>query len=503
MTSRRHFRDVAARGGLILCVTSGAVLAGQALSPEEQARRWYASGLRFIQEGKPAEGLKDLQKIADAYPTTTVADNALLEIARYHFEGAGDLAAAEGALNTLLQRYPQADATPFGLVMAGRLILARGHGPAELESAIANFERVRTLFPRSDGVPLALFYIGETERERRRLPEALRAYTQVATDYPRSPWSARSQLGAAFCLVQMGRPVDALEGLQRLRLRFPDAPQAVQARAWNSILYRLYVRVPAEPPYVVGARTLAGGDGKLDTVQGLTTHDLDQVTVLLRSAALRFDASGKIVWRTSLADGRAVSTDRQDQPVITTNRSLVTAGGVLSLGTPKPDGSLKMLDDLRAAVVGPTGQYLVADRSSRAILRFQPDGRHIGTFASFDAERLAINGVGDLAALDRGNKTVAIFDRDGQAIGRIPTRGQGYELRNPVDLAWDPLAHLYLLDRDTGTVHVFGSDSKPRAQFMVAERLPGSFRRGTAIGVDEAGRLYIYDQRAQHVRVYE
>jgi TolA-binding protein len=51
-------------------------------TPEEFARRQYESGLEFLRSGKTSEALKDFQAVLDGYPNTSVADDAMLAVAR-------------------------------------------------------------------------------------------------------------------------------------------------------------------------------------------------------------------------------------------------------------------------------------------------------------------------------------------------------------------------------------------------------------------------------------
>src|SRR5687767_4003124 len=48
---------------------------------EEFARRQYETGLAFMRDGRYQEALKDFQAVADNYPSSAVADQALLQIA--------------------------------------------------------------------------------------------------------------------------------------------------------------------------------------------------------------------------------------------------------------------------------------------------------------------------------------------------------------------------------------------------------------------------------------
>src|SRR5437667_6398570 len=170
----------------IVCLGAGLVLRAGAQQPsaanEEFARRQYDSGLAFLQNHRYAEALKDLQAIVDSFGTTTVADNALLQIAQYQLEVARDVAATQTAIDKLLKDYPDTDSAPMAHVLSGRLAIFKGRSPSDVDAALASFERVPRLFPGSEGVAAAGYYAGETLRIVRRIDEALERYRRVRLD---------------------------------------------------------------------------------------------------------------------------------------------------------------------------------------------------------------------------------------------------------------------------------------------------------------------------------
>jgi sugar lactone lactonase YvrE len=157
---------------------------------------------------------------------------------------------------------------------------------------------------------------------------------------------------------------------------------------------------------------------------------------------------------------------------------------------------------MHAAVGLSTGDVLVSDGDTRSVLQFSDAGKYIGEFSKTDASRLVVNQLDHVAMLDREARSVAIIDRDRRPLQHIGPRGQGYEFKNPVDIAFDAFGHLYVLDRGSFTVWVFTPDGKLRTQFTLAEKAPGAFARARALTVDSAGRLFIFDERAEAVRVY-
>jgi hypothetical protein len=103
----------------------------------------------------------------------------------------------------------------------------------------------------------------------------------------------------------------------------------------------------------------------------------------------------------------------------------------------------------------------------------------------------------DIAIVDRESKAITIFDRDGATLARIPARGTSYQLNNPIDLAFDPLGHLFVLDRSRTSIFVFG----PGQQLLAT--IPTAGREPRALTIDSAGRLYVFDEGVQAIQVYQ
>lgn len=487
---------------LACVVVSVAILRAQ--QPEELARRHYDLGIGFMQSQKYAEALKDFQMVVDSYPTSSVAGDALVQIAQYQLEIARDIAAAQGATDTILKKYSSSPAAAVAYVLSGRIALERGRSAAEVDTALASFERVPGLFPGSDVIPQAIYYSGEALRLARRYDEALERYRDVAVRYPASIWTGRAMLRAASCLVQRGQAAAAMEGLQRVRAQFPGTPEAALAINLNTTLYRLYIRPPAQPAYSFSGRMLGGATDRFKDVAGVMIDPRDNVLLAHGNGIAVFDAKGGLVRSLRAENPTAIAFRPQVGPVMVRKDTLITEGGQTTvLGIMQTDGKLKSVDEIPAAISTSKGEWLVSDKKSRAILVFSDAGKFVRQFTAALAGRLALDAVDDVAALDVDGKQVSIFDRDGKALGRITPRGTGYELDSPVDVAFDALGHLYVLERNKGAVYVFNPQWKFVTGFTMPERTPGAFQKAVAFALDSAARLYIFDDRSQHVQVFQ
>jgi TolA-binding protein len=478
-----------------------------AQSGEDLPRRQYESGLSFLKGQRYTEALKDFQAIIDSFPKSQVADNALLQTAIYHLDVANDLGATQAAVDQLLKVYPDTDSAPMAHVLGGRVSMARGRSPAEVDAAVASFERVERLFPGNDAVPAAGYYAGEALRLVRRYEDALDRYRRVSASYPNSPWAARANLAAGFCLVQTDRAAAALPEVQRVRQIMPQSAEATAAIGINSILYRLHVRAPASPAFVFSGRYIGDERANFDDVIGVRIDPMSRVLLGHKKGISVFDAKGTLASTVTAAEPTTFFVDEANRVVFARQGALHVERGASTTLTvpqeaPKPP---KPLEEIPSAVGLSTGHRIVIDKNGKNVIRYSADGRYLGPFASaINTERLAANALDDVALIDRDAKTIQIFDRDGKPLSRIANKGTNYQFDEPVDLAYDRLGYLYVLDRGKGgAVYVFGPRNRLITSFTIAEKAPGAFSRARALGLDSTGRLHIFDERAKRILVYQ
>ncbi|MGC4083186.1 MAG: protein kinase [Vicinamibacterales bacterium] len=173
---------------VIALVAALGVSAGAQQNNEEFARRQFDSGMSFLQNHRYTEALKDLQAVIDSFASSSVADNALLQIAQYQLETAHDLEAAQGAVDRLLKDYPDTDSAPMAHVLAGRIAMTRGgrlpistpRSQASSASRVCSPATMRS--PRPDSSP-----------EKRSAPSGVMPTRSSAIDASR--WNTRSRSG--------------------------------------------------------------------------------------------------------------------------------------------------------------------------------------------------------------------------------------------------------------------------------------------------------------------
>ena len=480
---------------------------GIAQSNEDLPRRQYESGLAFLKGQRYSEALKDFQAIIDSFPRSQVADNALLQVALYQIDIAKDLGAAQSAIDQLLKTYPETDSAPMAYVVGGRIAMAKGRTPSDVDSAVASFERVERLFPGNDAVPAAGYYAGEALRLVRRHEEALVRYRRVTASYPSSPWAARANLGAGYCLAQADRATAALPEVQRVRQMMPASLEAQTALDINSILYRLHIRAPKGPAYAFSGRYLGEERSNFNDVVGLKVDPLNRILLGFNKGIAVFDAKGSLTNTVAAQDPQSFFTDEQNRVVFAREGALNTervASMPITVPPNEPNKPNRPVEEIPSVVMTSTGQRLVVNKKDKTVVRYDSGGRYVGPFmTAINTERLAINVLDDVALIDKESKAVSILDRDGKPLSKILAKGPNYQFDEPVDVAFDRLGYLYVLDRGKASVLVFGPRNRLITTFTIDEKSPGAFTKARALGVDAAGRLYIFDEKAKRIGVYQ
>jgi TolA-binding protein len=479
---------------LILGVSAG----GQ--NPEEFARRQYDSGMTFLQNGRYAEALKDFQVVVDSFSQSAVADDALMQIALYQLDIAHDLTAAQAAADRLLKEYPNSDSAPMAYVIGGRLtIMAKGNTPANIETALASFERVPRLFPGSEAVAGARYWAGNTLRLARRVDEALDRFRRVSMEYPRSIWSARADLSLASTLVTLDRASQAFPRLQRVRQQFPNTPEAATALQYSTILYRLYIRPPAQPAYSFSGRYVGAEGSRFNDVLGVAVDESGRILLGHKQGVTIFDEQGTLVRTIGADDPSAFFVEQRNRVVLVRRDLMVPDGGApVQVSVPQQGRLPRPVEEIPYVITLSNGDRLVSDKSQKTVIRYSPQTKYVATFLpSTNTERMARSELDDVAIYDRDAKVIVVVDRDAKPLGKVPLKGANYAIGDVQDLAYDRLGHLYVLDGDKPSIYVFGP------KFRLVTTVTGTLQRPRAFALDGAGRLQVFDEGARRIQVFQ
>jgi TolA-binding protein len=468
-------------------------------SPDQQARRLLEDGRTYWAQGKLKQALDNFNTIVAGFTNTDSIGPALLEIGRYRLEVDGDAEKARASFEQVAKQYPQSDAAPGAYYNLGLLILSRATTAAEIEDALAQLTRVLRLYPKSDWVPKALYAQGLVHRRAGRYAEAVDVARRVFLEYPSSEAAPAAQYLVGLGLALQGEPRQAMEEFQQVRNRFPESEWAARAIEKITALYRLHGYpkpiFALDPAYSVGVGDLSKDvRALLMTAQG-TLWIVSEKT----KSAVPLDPTGKPGPGVQCEEPRALSLDPRGQTVLAA-RTAVRIGlkDIKSLSIPSDKPVPEPLERINAATVTPGGSILVADDKRNRIYRFNAKLEFQGTFPDprdakeREVTRLFVDGEGGIVALDRGEKTVRVYDETGKLLRTVGPTG----LRRPVDAAVDPFRNTYVADEELGVL-IFS----PQGQLLHTLSSP-EMRRPKALTLDPTGAILVWDDKAEKVLKY-
>ena len=345
------------------------------------------------------------------------------------------------------------------------------------------------------GDPAAtLFKDADATRATGRTDDAIGKYQRVMAEYPASIWAARSALESARSMVGQGNWAPAMRQMEDVYLKFPRTPEAERALERNTILHRLRLR--QGQPLFRYARTAVSGNA-LRRVVDVAVDSAGQVHVATRQSVAVFNESGALV-RTEPTNELRGFALRGDTPTLLFDRSL-RQGTSAVVPILIPDQNRQREADIQAGAIVSDDRLLIADRRTKGIHVVSPMGAYQSRFTALDAVRLAVGPHGEVAAIERETLVMWLIGADGK--GRpLPATGTGYQLSAPIDVAFDPLGHLYIPERDS--VLVFTPAGEFLSVFAPGAAAAGAFRMAVAFHVDAAGRLYIYDEDSERLQVF-
>jgi TolA-binding protein len=445
--------------------------------------RLFRSGERAYATHAYAEALDTWNQLIQQAPTSPFAAHALMNLARHQMEVAKQPDAALALLERIKTEHLKSPWAAEAMLLRGRILASRSHGPLELKEAEAEYNRVVDLFPDHPCVQQARFELGQGFRLLGQWGRALQSYLEAVRLDPASTVARQAQLQAAETLDLMGDTTGCLRMLQALRNRFPQAEESQEA------LWRIKVRVKQrlQKPALRSLGVWPEGRQKwLKTPTLLATgpagelylfqDDLDQAS-LLKDGQLTPAGPPVKSARAMVASGAQVWL---------VTRQGVTREGVVLPGTPAfqaPSG---------AALDG-WGNLWVSDAKAAAVTVLPPDGppRSIPAAGVVGLAPLPTGGV--VMASD-ATRSLMFLDAQGQTRFSVP---YGKDLPAPfkyvVALAADPLGHVAaLVDGDFEGVAVWGPDGALlRSASYKTLGLSGKFR---AIAMDRQGALILADR---------
>jgi outer membrane protein assembly factor BamD (BamD/ComL family) len=485
-----------ARSRLVVALLVAAAPAlAQSSGPEEQARRLLEDGRTYRTEGKAKQALDNFNTIVTGFSGTESVDDALLEIGRYHLEVEGDDAKALQAFEQVAKRFPQSDGAPGAYYYLGRLALTRARTSAELDDALAQFNRVQRLYPTSTWVPQALHAAGLAHRKAGRLADAVESARRVAMEYPTSEAAAGAQFEVGEGLALLGDPRAAMEEFQQVRNRFPRSEWAPRALDRITALYRLHGS--GKPAFALDSAFAAGSGELLKDVRAILMTPAGTLWIASDKvkSVVPVGPDGKLGPSVSAEEVRSLSLAPQGDLVVAAKAAVrMGARDIRTFSIPgdKP-GEVEPVDRIDAAVVTMGGAVLVSDEKRKRVHRYDARYEYKADFPDAkerEVTRMLVDSEGGIVVLDRADRSVRVFDETGKLLRSLGPRS---DMRKPLDVAVDAFQNVYVVDEDAGVLVL-----SPQGQ-LLATVGSQELSKPKALTVDPAGAILVYDEKAQRI----
>jgi len=450
------------------------------------AEKMFRSGERAYAQKAYAEAFETWNQLVKAAQGSDFAAQALLRMARHHWEVDRKPEAALALLERVKAEHLRDGHAAEAMLRRGIILAAQARKPDDLKAPVAEFTRVLELFPTHPAVAEVRFELGTALKDLGQPRKALSHFIEACRQHPSGPTAPKSLIQAAECLDAMGDLDGCLRLLQRVRNQAPGTAEAAEA-GWR-INLRVKHRVFRPTPRSEGPWP----DGR---TKWLKTPTLLATDVTGGLYIYQEDLDGQA---TQLRGGAAVPVG----PKVPGARAMCVApDGAAWLAQPKmglhrgDSGAMVPLP----AVAAPSGMFVdrwgtawLADAKNPQLTFVAPDGT-ARSVPSPALTALAPFRDGAVAASD-ANRTLIFLDAQGQPMKEVPYgKDMPAAFRYVLALATDPTGNLAaLVDGDFDGVVVWGPDGAVlRFATYRALGISGKFR---SLAFDREGGLILADR---------
>lgn len=492
----------AVRKGLKLLVAlllANSPLPAQQDSREAMAEKIYLSGRTLMRDKYFQQAVQDFNSLINSYPSSTYADNALLELGKYYYHIERNKKLAIDRFQQIIDQYQGKDTTAEAYYYKGLALSEEAASEQELQDGLANFLRTVQFYPGSLVVEESLYRAGLVEYQLQHFDQAAEYLERCASEYPAGTAAPAAQLQLARALVLSGKVERGMLELQRLRDLYPSRPEATTALHWISLLWRCYYQMRVDPSGIYKQQQLVQpkGAAALESCGGIA-FDANRNILFSDPKAPRIYVFGEDLKASGSQAGRkpaGVFIDSRGQPFVADGTGVASRERFHPLSWLKGEKrETQPLEEAIDVVRTGFGDFYVLDGSGGRVLHFNSALTFDAVFAptaTGGAESIAMDAQDRLAVLLKDGKKVALYDRRGKLLFTIAASGPGYSFQDPALVRVDAFGHIYVLDRGLRAVHVFDRQGKLLAQCLIT----GS-RSVKQFAVSDAGEIYAWDDKA-------
>ena len=502
-----------ARSLVLLAVALMLVPGATSVAAEDPlARRTFTNADQLMREGKTDQALREFEQVANAYPDSDVADDALYRIGAYYYPAESldklggatpeALGKAKDLFTKITGKYPREQTAPRALLKIGLIALDPRNPGRSLDEAYAAFSGVVNIYPASDVVDKALLGAGYADFLAVRYDKSIGSFIRVAEEYPRGPAAAEARYFMGMALARQREYVRALEELQAGRDMYPDAPVSSRSFDLATRVFKTKIlpELGGKALYALDpgfAPVLDPGGVSRYVALAVDANSVVHLADLERGTLLLIGSDGKLLGNGAPMPGaRSIAIDA-------TGQEIVAAGPRFRVGTgmivPMRRGSdqLVPMEAISGAVgVGSDKVALLeeneillyaGDPASLKLLYRDPEGK--ARLAG-----LVVGAEGKIYTIDRRGRRVLEIGPDG-AIRPIPSP----DLQEPIALAADDIGNLYILDKRARSIIVMTVEGKKLETIVSQPETPREFSDATALAIGPRAEIYVHDAKRRTI----
>lgn len=448
--------------------------------------RLFGSGERAYAAKSFPEALETWKQLLQLAPRSPQAAWALLRMAHHVAAVEHRPEAALSLLDQLRKDHLGSPAAPEGLLLRGKLLAQGARRPQDLREAMAEFNRVADLFPKSPEALVAKTQLGQAFLDQDQPTKALPLFLEPVQADPTDPKAAAGFFGAATALERIGEVHAALLLFQKLRELHPKSPEAQEAQWRTAVLVRHRLqRAPLKSQgtwpqgrsrWLKTPTLLAmGAQGELFIYQ-------DGLDLVSRLAAGHLETSGP-----SGKNAKALVLGSGGPPPLL----------IPKIGVVHADGTTLALPNL----VQPSGGFLdrwgtlwIGDAKSPSLTLVSAEGQTRSLAAPAATALAPLPSGGAVVAAD-ANRALLFLDATGATRQSVPYgKDLPASFKSVIAMTSDPLGHVAALVEggDFEGVVVWGPDGALLRRATYKELgISGRFR---AIALDRQGGLILADR---------
>ncbi len=433
--------------------------------------RIYESGMAFLLNKNYPEAVKEFQTLVDQYPDSEKADDALLEIGKYHYL-MGEKDKALEYFNKIINNYKTSDSYDNAMYYKGLILLDK----QDIEGAYQVLSRIKAAIPDSEILDKVYYKLGEISGLKGNFKQGLFFVSKVYMRFPESEVFDDSMETASYFYYKLGNTAEALKMLSFITLE-NIKDENINFLTTNLLRFFLNKKYKAHRVYYQLPRPGLIATDKKGTLYAYSKKD-EYIYVIKKGKMRKFSTPSEI---TSI-----FYSDKYGFFYSTSNRIFNKQEKTSISFSDNGD----TLTNIVSIAVDYFGNYLIYDKDKAVVYKFDKDGKMLDKIVA-PADYIKIRKDGKIFIIRDSRNIVDIRDFKGKILKTITT------YKKIVDVDFDNYDNVYLLVDKGKTLVILRQDLSLYQRIDIYNYLGGRFYH---LAVDGDSSIFLSDKSSSIVR---